>query len=246
MSKPLFYDVIDGTWPAAHIRSLGPWTLREGRGGGSRVSAATLAAPIGPVADADITQAQSAMRLMRQEPRFMVREAENALDRQLAARSYLLADPVVIHACPVQQLTDIAIPRITVFTIWEPLAIMAEIWASGGIGPARQAIMQRAKGPKTALLGRQNEKPAGAAFVAIHAGIAMVHAVEILPHQRRAGMGGWFMRAAAFWAAEQGAHTLSVMCTRANTGANALYASLGMDAVGHYHYRHLPTEPDPT
>ena len=45
------------------------------------------------------------------------------------------------------------------------------------------------------------------------------------------------MRAAAFWARDNGAHTVSVMCTDANGPANGLYASLGMEVVGKYHYR---------
>jgi GNAT superfamily N-acetyltransferase len=65
----------------------------------------------------------------------------------------------------------------------------------------------------------------------------MLHALEILPHQRRKGMGVWMMRQAAYWAAEQGATELAVLCTRANAGANALYARLGMQQSGGYHYR---------
>jgi GNAT superfamily N-acetyltransferase len=67
----------------------------------------------------------------------------------------------------------------------------------------------------------------------------MVHALEILPHQRRAGMGAWMMRQAAFWALENGATEMAVLCTKRNAGANGLYASLGMALSGEYHYRIL-------
>ena len=40
------YDICDGTWPAAAIKRLGPWTLRDGQGGGKRVSAATAEGPV--------------------------------------------------------------------------------------------------------------------------------------------------------------------------------------------------------
>lgn len=242
-SNQFLFDVIDATWPAARMDQRGPWTLRAGQGGGSRVSAATAHAPVGPD---DLAMAEDAMREIGQKPLFMIRPGDEALDVMLAERGYDIVDPVVIYTCPVGQLTDLAIPRVTVFTIWEPLAIMREIWAAGGIGPARLAVMDRAKGPKTGLLARHRDKPGGTAYTAIHQGTAMVHAVEIPPHQRKQGLGGWIMRAAAFWAAEQGADTISVMCTRANAGANALYASLGMTVVGQYHYRHLTTEKDPT
>ncbi len=115
---------------------------------------------------------------------------------------------------------------------------MKEICAQGGIGPARLAVMERAA-HKTAIFGRWNERPGGVAFAAIHDSRCMVHAVEVLPEQRRNGLAAWMMRKAAFWAAEEGAHTMTVLCTRANTGANALYSSLAMDVVGQYHYRQL-------
>ena len=185
------------------------------------------------------------MRALGQAPLFMVRPGDEALDAALEARGYAMRDAVVIYACPVAQLTDQPLPRVTAFAIWPPLAIMREIWVTGGIGPSRMAIMDRVAGVKTGVLARHRDKPGGAAFAAIHDGICMVHAVEIPSHQRKQGVAGWIMRGTAFWAAEHGAHTLSVMCTRDNTGANALYQSLGMDAVGHYHYRYLPSETDP-
>ncbi|MDE4174328.1 GNAT family N-acetyltransferase [Phaeobacter sp. PT47_59] len=236
-TDPRYYAVVDGTWPPASKRELGPITLREGQGGGSRVSAATAN---GPVSGDDIAAAEAEMQAMGQDPLFMIRDGDAALDAQLEARGYEVKDPVNIWSCPPAQLTDVAIPRVTTFCVWEPLEIQRETWATGGIGPERVAVMERAAGPKTALLGRYNDKPAGAGFVAIHDGVAMVHALEILPHQRRRGMGAWMVRQAAFWAVEQGAKELALVCTKANAGANGLYASLGMDLVGQYHYRHKP------
>lgn len=243
MSNPSdIFAVVDGTWPAAAYDTCGPFTLRTAQGGGNRVGAATLNASFRPD---DLSDAEAAMRALGQRPLFMIRSGDSALDKALQTRGYAIRDAVTIYTCPIKRLCDRTLPRVTVFTIWQPLAIMREIWASGGIGPERLAIMDRAKGPKTGLLGRYNEKPGGVAYVAINQGIAMVHALEILPHQRGQGLGGWMMRGAAFWAAEQGAHTFSVICTTENTGANALYTSLGMDVVGHYHYRFNPSETDP-
>ncbi|MGI9369362.1 MAG: GNAT family N-acetyltransferase [Ruegeria sp.] len=228
--------VVDGTWPAARYETLGPFILREGQGGGSRVSAASR---IGDVAPPDIDAAEAAMLAMGQKRIFCLRPGDEALDSELASRGYVMFDPVNIYTCPVDHLTDIPIPRVTVFTLWEPLAIMHEIWAQGGIGPERLAVMHRAKGPKTGLLLRHRDQPGGTGFIAIHDGTAMVHALEILPHQQRQGLGQWALRAAAFWALDNDAHTLSVICTKANEGANGLYHSLGMQIAGEYHYRQL-------
>lgn len=226
-------ELTEATWPPARAWTQDGWTLREGAGGGKRVSAATRADP-----GAEIAAAEGAMRAMGQAPLFMLRAGEDDLDQALAARGYALVDPVNMYAGPVARLTDVPLPRVTAFAIWEPLAIMKEIWAQGGIGPARLAVMERAA-HKTAIFGRWNERPGGVAFAAIHRNMCMVHAVEVLPEQRRHGLAGWMMRKAAFWAAEQGADTMAVLCTKANTGANALYSSLGMDVVGEYHYRQL-------
>ena len=233
-TAPWLFDVIDGTWPAARILRQGPWTLREGLGGGSRVSAASAE---GPVTLEDLVAAEKAMAAMGQKPLFMIRPGDDRLDALLEARGYAIKDPVVAYACPVEHLTDIPVPRVTVLAVWEPLAIMREIWADAGIGPERLAVMERAEGAKTALLARYNDKPGGVAFVAVHQGVAMLHALEILPHQRQQGLGKWMMRGAAHWAAAEGAHTLSVVCTRENDGAIALYSGLGMSVVGRYHYR---------
>lgn len=180
------------------------------------------------------------MAELGQDPLFMIRPGDDALDGLLDGLGYVVHDPVALWACDPALLTDRPLPPVTVFAIWEPLHLMREIWAAGGIGPARQAVMARTAGPRTGLFARADDKPAGVAFAAIHDGVAMVHAVEVLANQRRKGVGAWLMRAAAFWARDNGADTLAVLCTRANTGANALYASLAMTRAVGYHYRRKP------
>lgn len=236
MNSEHYFEAGDATWPAAKRFAQGPWTLREGQGGGQRVSAATAREA---VSDADIPLAEAAMREMDQRPLFMVREGEAALDDLLAARGYSIVDPVTVLSVPITKLTDVPIPPVTAFCIWEPLAIMAEIWTAGGIGPARLAVMERAA-TKTGILARWNEKPAGVAFAALHEDICMVHAVEVLPHQQRQGVATWIMRAAAHWGQAQGARELSVLCVEENARAQALYAKLGFAPVGRYHYRKSP------
>lgn len=233
-----FFAAIDGTWPAARFQSVGPWMLRDGQGGGKRVSAATAIAEVNA---GDFPVAESAMRALGQRPLFMVKDGDASLDAALAARDYQVVDPVNGYVAPVSALTDMAIPRVTAFSIWEPLAIMAEIWAKGGIGSERLDVMNRAS-VKTGILARWNEKPAGTGFAALHEGIAMVHAVEVLPHQRRQGVAGWIMRRAAFWAQENGAETLAVLCTRENVAANQLYQRLGFRKLCGYHYRQHPED----
>lgn len=230
------YDVIDATWPAAATSQCGPFLIREGRGGGKRVSAATLQ---GTFDEADIGTAEEAMRALGQTPLFQIRDGDEALDAALEARGYAVIDPVTMYAAKAEDIATEVPPRTAAIQAWEPLQIMREIWAAGGIGEARIDVMFRAVEPKTGFVSRWQDKPAGASFCAMHEGVSMVHAVEILPFQRRQGVGRWLMRRAAYWTLDNGGHTLSVICTNDNAAANGLYASLGMAVVGQYHYRIL-------
>lgn len=244
---PALVAAIAATWPAAETRRVGRFTVARGAGGGNRVSAARLADPADPGNDlgaAEIAAVAAAQAAWGQPPLVQVFGPQAALDATLAAAGYVQRDATVILAAPVAEVAA-APPPVTCFDIWPPLAVQAEIWAEGGIGPARLAVMERAAGPKTALFGRQGDRPAGTAFLALHDGIAMLHALEIAPRARRKGLAAHMMRAAGAWAAAQGAHSLAVLVTRENLPAQGLYASLRLQPVGHYAYRTTPPGPEP-
>jgi GNAT superfamily N-acetyltransferase len=231
---PRILAAAEATWPPARRESLGPVTIRAGRGGGKRVSAATAPRAL---TDDELARTEVAMRDLGQDVLFRIRPGDEALDADLAARGYRVVDPTNIHVAPVGALTVQTPPRVTTFTLWEPLEIMREIWAEGGIGPERVAVMDRVDAPKAGLFGRHDNRPAAAGFVAIHGPFACVHALEVRPAHRRAGMGRWMMCAAGHWAAGHGAQHLAVLCTAANTAANGLYSGMGFAHVGAYHYR---------
>ncbi|MDM8168791.1 GNAT family N-acetyltransferase [Roseovarius sp.] len=230
------YGVIDATWAPAAMTQAGPWTIREGQGGGQRVSAATAN---GPVTEGDLPQAEAAMRALGQTPLFMIRKGDDALDSTLDARGYKVVDPVNLWIGPAQPLADAAGPRAKAYAVWEPLAIQVDMWADGGIGPGRIAVMHRVAGPKTSIIGRFEHTPAATAFVGLHAGVGMIHALEVPAALRRKGVAARACRQAALWTVQNGGTFISALCTQANTGANALYASLGLGVVGQYHYRKL-------
>lgn len=226
--------LIDATWPAKSTQDVAGWTIRKGAGGGSRVSAATAtkAAKL-----EEHALAAKAMRNLGQTPLFMVRAGEEALDGMLEADGYTIKDPVTYYTASVEAIATQRPPPVTCFQVWPPLATQAEIWDAGGVDDARLAIMHRAKGPKSTVLGRIHDTPAGTAFAAIHDGTAMLHAIETAHAFRRQGVARHMVRALAFWALEKGAHTVALLVTRANIGANTLYTSMGFEAVGGYHYR---------
>ncbi len=228
------FAVLDATWPAAARHRAGPWVVREGRGGGSRVSAATAEAPW---TEADIAGAEAVQDRLGQPRLFMIRDGEAALDVALAARGYRIATPVALYEGATAALAAEPPPPVSAFALWPMLAIQRDLWAEGGIGPARLAIMDRAPDPKTTILGRVHDRAAGTAYVAIAGATAMLHALHVAPVLRRQGTAVNMMRCAARWAQDHGAERFSLVVETANAPANALYASLGMRIVGQYHYR---------
>ncbi|OUD09864.1 hypothetical protein BVC71_08560 [Marivivens niveibacter] len=226
------YDVIDATWAPFAKHQVGAFTVREGAGGGSRVSCAT-----GPADENGIDIAAAKMRELGQTPIFMIRDGQSDLDDILGQSGYRVKDPVTLYAAPIDRIATEWTYSTEIYDIWPPVAIQREIWAAGGIDNARINVMERTKGPKTSIMGRIGDIPAGTGFVSISDQIAMVHALEVSPDCRRKGVAIRILRRMAFWAKAHKATHISLVVTNANVAANALYTSLGFDVVGHYHYR---------
>lgn len=237
MDRAALMDVVEATWPAARRFEEGPWVFRQSPGGGKRVTATTSEAE---VTAADIATAEERMQEMGQQVLFAL-APEHRFDPILAERGYARVDETRLYHCPISTLTAHDVPPVTAFPVWPPLQIARDIWEEQGIGPDRVAVMERAEVPHTAILGRINGRAAGAVYVAVHAGCTMIHALEVIPGQRRAGLGRSMVIAAAHWGAERGATDFALLVTAENNGANALYQSLGMTAMDGYHYRVKPS-----
>ena len=224
MSDDLF-AALEASWPPASSVTQGPFRLREGAGGGKRVSAALLEGAFDEAA-LDALDA----------PLFQLRPGQEALDRALEARGFRVVDPTILMAAPIDALAEKPKP-VSLPTIWPPLAIQRRIWEEGHVGPERIAVMMRACDPKMSFIARIRDKPAGVGFVAVHKGIAMLHALHVEPDFRRQGVAAAMVRGMAYWAGREGAETFALAVTEGNKGARALYSGLGMTDVGAYHYR---------
>lgn len=235
LSAAALHSALDATWPAAARHVCGPFTLREGQGGGKRVSAATLE---GNASEGEVEAAEQAMQALGQTPLFMIRD-QPALDQALAARGYARIDPTLFYAAPI---TDVAeAPRaMSLLSCWPPLAIQRQLWADAGIGPGRLAVMARASAPRNAFIARYHNRAAGVGFAALHDGIAMLHALETVPDFRRQGVARYMARGIADWARAQGAEWFALAVTERNMAARALYSALNMTEAGAYHYRQKP------
>ncbi|SNR40755.1 GNAT family N-acetyltransferase [Paracoccus sediminis] len=231
-------QAFENTWPAAEYATAGGFRVGRGLGAGGRVSSARA---VGAWTADDIPAVETIHRAWDQPPMFRVLDSDPDLADALLAAGYRRETPTAILAAPIAELTGQPIPPVTTFAIWPPLAIQRDIWVAGNITPARQAVMDRARGPKTAILGRIDDRAAGAAFAAISGDAVMVHAVEVLPPFRRRGLAGWMARQAALWAAEQGATRIGLAVSRANTGARATWDRLGLSEIAGYGYYAKPS-----
>lgn len=223
------YHANDVSWPPLEVRRLGPFIVRKGGDGGQRVSSASLAEA--DFLASDIDAAETAMIAMLQPRLFMIRDNDQKLDKALAARGYFIKDPVTLLAGPSTRLAEYDPKGLVAIDAPEPMAVMAEIWAAGGITEGRLDVMRRAANPKACFLGRIEDQPAAAAYV------AMMHSLEVLPDKRRKGLAKKMMGAMAAWAARNGAETISLVVLSQNVAAIDLYRSIGMVEVCAYHYR---------
>jgi ribosomal protein S18 acetylase RimI-like enzyme len=218
--------LIDATWPTKSARVTRGWRIRHDPAGGNRVSATTALLP-------------GSGRGALDAPLYMIRPGEEALDARLSVQGYLRKDPTLVMTAPTQTVRK-ELPRDRVVYCEAPVARLKEVWAEGGIGTGRLAIMRRVQCPASVLMGRKGDRIGGAAFIAHAAGIAMLHALHVSSEARRDGLGTDLTHGFANWAATEGIKTLSLLVTEANGPAFALYKGLGFKAVARYHYRKRP------
>lgn len=233
MDRASIIDVLEHTWPAATRSVEGPFVFRQSDGGGKRVSATSVTEHVTPD---DIAHAEARMVGSGQDRLFTL-DPEDKADPILAKLGYIALDETLLFHCPIDVLIAREVPLVTAFPCWPPLQLTYDIWADGGIGADRVAVMHRVAGPKTAILGRVNDRAGGAVFAAVHNGCGMIHSLEVLPFQRRSGLATSLTVAAAHWAATEGATDFALPAVAANIAARGLYTSLGMEVVARYHYR---------
>lgn len=221
---------LEATWPPQRKWRQGDWWLREGAGGGQRVSAAS---PAGPRALAELDRILAGM----QDPLFQLGAEDGPIDLALAARGFVWHDPVVIMATDPQGIAGQPAP-----CGWPAPPEVQALWAKGKIGAARLAVMDRVQGPKAALWLEHQGQPMAVGFCGIAQDFAGVHAVFVDPACRGQGLGRQLMQGIAQWAVAQGAQQMALAVTLANSAARRLYTRLGMDEIGTSHYR-IPARP---
>ena len=237
LSKQRIFDTIDATWAPARIVDHGPFRIRVGKGGGSRVSSASLHES--NATEASVRAASDLMRENGQAPLFMIRPGEEALDQLLDGMGFQIGSPTVVFSGPTADMAEHAPKGIATIGSDFPMAIHRALWLDAEIGPERISVMNRVSNPKAYFLGRFNEQAAGTVFVATDGASAMLHALYISPFARNNGVGQNLTFACAKWALSCGADTLLLLTTTDNSKARSLYSKIGMREVSQYHYRIL-------
>lgn len=228
---------LEATWPPVAVDDAAApgWRLREGAGGGRRVSAASS------LGSADFEACAQAMRARGAAPSIRVRESEGALDAALAAAGWRAADPTLFLVGEAAPLAALSVPKGVKFALGRcRLALLDGIWEAEGVGASRRAVMARAPDPKATVMARTDTATAGVAFTAVHHDVGMLHAVAVRPELRRQGAGMVTVVGAARFALDNGARWLALAVTEANAGARAMYEKAGMTAAGGYRYREAP------
>ncbi|MDO5658244.1 MAG: GNAT family N-acetyltransferase [Paracoccus sp. (in: a-proteobacteria)] len=234
---PRLDAVFDATWQAAQSRRFGGLVALEAAGAGDRVNGAHR---VGDWSEKDIDAACAQLAEWGIAPLFRVDDADAGFIAALEARGFQRSPSALMMGIAPDRLTDRPIPPVTAFEHWPPLAVQRDMWVEGGFGSPRLAVMDRVEVVKTSLLGRIDDRAAATGFLALHDGIAMLHALVVAPEHRRKGMAGWMLRRAALWAQAQGADQLVLAVGVENHGAIATYDALGFARLADYSVMTLP------
>ena len=234
MTPNSFWAASETCWPPLNKKNIGPWVIREGAGGGNRVSSTTANDFF---RKEDIFIAENHMQLLNQKNIFQIREKDLELDNILDRLGYSLVDKTVVYGSKIAKMSSPCVPPMTAFNIWPPLRIMKDIWEIGGTTDSRISVMERCKVRKTAILGRIENKAAGCAFISEYKGIAILQALFVLPSYRRKGLARFLISESVKWVSYAESAYLAIMTDKYNKEARGLYDSLGMKIIDKYHYR---------
>jgi GNAT superfamily N-acetyltransferase len=156
----------------------------------------------------------------------------------LTARGYVTKDETIIFLAPIHDVAraDVAVRVLTApDEDWMAVTATAEHQV-----PARRAEKERAVSmmmvPAAWLVLYEDAKPMACISVVADGSMAGFFDLAVVPEARRRGLGSRITRAAALWAAEQGASWLWAQVAWANQASCAAQQSLGMREAYRYVY----------
>ena len=228
------------TVPAPRIAFDGPFVVRAFAGGTGRANAASSLDPAPDPALPDrIARIEARYAAHGMAPRFRSTPLDPlGLAALLAARGYVEKDETVILLAPIGA---IAAPDAAAEALPAPDADWMAVTATAEHQtPARRREKEGNPGllmiPGAWITLREDGAAAAVISVAAAGEVAGFFDLAVRPEHRRRGLAARAVRAAAHWAAGQGATWLFCQVAAANAASLALNTGLGMTEAYRYRY----------
>ncbi len=226
--------------PAQRVAFDGSFVVRAFLGGTGRANAASsLSAEADTELLARIARIENRYGALRLPVRFRSTPLDPpGMAERLTARGYVTKDETIIFFAPIQGVAraDVAVRVLSApDEDWMAVTATAEHQV-----PARRAEKERAASmmmiPAAWLVLYEDTKPMACISVVADGPLAGFFDLAVVPEARRRGFGSRITRAAALWAAEQGANWLWAQVASANQASCAAQQSLGMREAYRYVY----------
>ena len=226
--------------PAQRVAFDGSFVVRAFLGGTGRANAASSLSPeADPELSARIARIESRYEALKLPVRFRSTPLDPpGMAEALTARRYVSKDETIIFLAKVQGVarSDDAV-RVLAAPDEDWMAVTAT--AEHQV-PARRAEKERAvsmmMAPAAWLVLYEDGKPVACISVVADGPLAGFFDLAVVPEARRQGLGSRMTRAAAQWAAAQGAEWLWAQVASANWASRAAQNSLGMREAYRYVY----------
>lgn len=227
-------------WPAGETRDVDGWLWRYSGGGSQRANSVSALHYRGMDVERTIDEIENLYGARGAPVRFQVgfplSEPED-LDARLAARDYVIHDPVTTL---VKAVESVAMPDDVVLG-GSPSESWLQVYLSN-VTPDRRpfaaAILARVPAPCVFAEVIRGRETLATALGVLHEGAVIAECVGTAASARRQGAASAVMSALEAWGSAQGARTIGLQAVTTNTPAQGLYAALGYTAAGTYHYRY--------
>jgi len=228
-------------WPAGETKTVDGWLWRYSGGGSQRANSVSALSYEGSDVEATIDAIEALYREHGAPVRFQVGfplSQPEDLDQRLAARGYVIHDPVTTLLKPVTAVT--APDRVVL------REAPSEGWLSvylSNVTPDRRpfarAILARVPAPCAFAEAVRDGAVIATALGVFYEDTVIAECVGTALEVRRQGAAAAVMQALEVWGGGLGAHTIGLQAVTTNMPAQGLYASLGYVPAGTYHYRFL-------
>ena len=228
-------------WPASETREVDGWLWRYSGGGSQRANSVSALHYRGSDVERTIDAIERLYGERGAPVRFQVGfplSEPGDLDERLAARGYLIHDPVTTLVKPV---ASVALPAHVTLSD-DPSEGWMEVYLSN-LTPDRRPfaadILGRVPAPRVFAEARRNGESIATALGVLCEDAVIAECVGTSVAARRQGAASAVMEALECWGAKRGARTIGLQAVTTNAPAQGLYAALGYSAAGTYHYRFL-------